>query len=719
MRYKKLHNKSIPKKNLYKKSKSKVVGSKRIIPYITASLDDQISIEYLTPVKESITEEILIDIKETSVAPVKDEIKPKKSRLYDFIYKTERKKLINYSLLLLVFTGVISILAINSSNNITISNSNNSVEVVMIEETTTTLQILSTTSTTISPVTTSTTSTTISPVTTSTIPLIRVTNVKEAQTQLKKLFIYQGEIDGVNGTYTKLAIKEFQKRAGLKIDGVLGPNTKSALEKGEEAYIAIGGQETVDISQYEITEETKDLQEKLKELNIYTGDIDGVFGFQTMISLKEFQKKAGLKVDGVYGANSKAALEKGEESFVTTETKSVEETIKTETVTSSNSTLTVDLKNYNPNSTCITGYVNNLNIWVPDPCFYPVFVFRYGNVAQVNSQAELDAYLNQNWSLTKEKTYSSLGRVPTQNYSDGYNSPVNGLPMPSGSNNSIVIGIKNDNNVRARPQSGPQVADAVFEVLVEGGMTRFINIFYQSDTTYHGPIRSARPTDPTVLRPVGGVLVASGATGGLIPEIVDMGVPVISDRRPEYFRISSRNAPHNLYADTTKLKQHAINKGYKKYSNPQPLFPWGNPSQSNWISNSYLKLTFSSYTSTTWTWNGSSYARTYYDAYKNSSNDNVHYWIDKNGNQGQITTTTVIALFCEPYVHPLQLPSVKTVGEGRAIILHKGKLLDARWKRGSNLDPFHIVDKNDNILYVPKGKVWISLVPNTKNPSFG
>ena len=335
----------------------------------------------------------------------------------------------------------------------------------MIEETTATLPIQNTTSTTISPVTTSTTSTTISPVTTSTIPLIRVTNVKEAQTQLKKLFIYQGEIDGVNGTYTKLAIKEFQKRAGLKIDGVLGPNTKSALESGEEAYIDIGGQETVDLNDYEITDETKDLQEKLKELNIYTGDIDGVFGFQTMISLKEFQKKAGLKVDGVYGANSKAALEKGEESFVPTETKSVEETIKTETVTSSSSTLTVDLKNYNPNSTCITGYVNNLNIWVPDPCFYPVFVFRYGNVAQVNSQAELDAYLNQNWSLTKEKTYSSLGKVPTQNYSDGYNSPINGLPMPSGSNNSIVIGIKNDNNVRARPQSGPQAADAVLSLI--------------------------------------------------------------------------------------------------------------------------------------------------------------------------------------------------------------------------------------------------------------
>ena len=81
--------------------------------------------------------------------------------------------------------------------------------------------------------------------------------------------------------------------------------------------------------------------------------------------------------------------------------------------------------------------------------------------------------------------------------------------MPPNANNLIVLGIKNDNNVNARPQSGPQDADAVFEVLVEGGMTRFINIFYESDTSYHGPIRSARPTDPTVLRPLGGVLVAS------------------------------------------------------------------------------------------------------------------------------------------------------------------------------------------------------------------
>ena len=589
----------------------------------------------------------------------------------------------------------------NDDNLEVINDQNINISDIEIISNTTTSTISTTTTI---PVTTTSTSTTI--------PIV-VNNIEDAQSQLFNLGLYNAEIDGKNNSLTINAIKEFQRLAGLVVDGILGPNTKAALEKGEESFLNIGGAQIDVINENNYSKDIEIAQQLLSDLDLYNGVIDGINGNLTKNAIKEFQRLAGLVVDGILGPKTQSSLEKGEESYVEITTN---EPLSS---TSSNGVLTVDLRNYNPNAPCINGYVNESQIWVPDPCFYPVFVFRYGQIAQVNSQAELDAYLNQNWSLTKEKTYVSLGPVPTQNYTTGVNSPVNGLPMPSGANNSIVIGIKNDNNVNARPQSGPQNADAVVEVLVEGGMTRFINIFYQSDTVYHGPIRSARPTDPTVLRPLGGVLVASGATGGLIPEIVDMGVPVITDRRPDYFRISSRNAPHNLYADTSKLKSTAISRGYKKTSNPQPLFPWGDPSLSNWSSNNYLTLTFSGYTSTTWTWNGSQYIRSYYDAYKNQKTDNVHYWADQNGNTGQISTDTVIALFCEPYIHPLQLPSVKTVGEGRAIILHGGKLLDAKWKRGSNLDPFHIVDSNNNILYVPKGKVWISLVPNTKNPSFG
>ena len=593
------------------------------------------------------------------------------------------------------------LLSCNSNNDNVVIESN---FIVQNDSSTTTLPIVVSETTT-----TSTTSTT----TTTTLPII--SNLIDAQKKLQELDLYDGEIDGINGVGTKAAIREFQRLSGLTVDGILGPITKKALSLGTDAFLPIGNADVVNVEEIVFSQEIQDAQKKLQELDLYDGEIDGINGVGTKAAIREFQRLSGLTVDGILGPITKKALSKGTNSYLTDDIEKPSQ----ESNVPSNSVLTVDLRNYDPNKECIVGYVNDNQIWVPDPCFYPVFVFRYGQTAQVNSQSELDAYLNQNWSLTKEKTYESLGKVPTQNYSDGINSPVNGLIMTGSSSNKIVIGIKNDNNVNARPQSGPQNADAVVEVLVEGGMTRFINIFYQSDTNYHGPIRSARPTDPTVLRPLGGVLVASGATGGLIPEIKDMGVPVITDMRPDFFRITSRKAPHNLYADTYKLKSTAISRGYKKYDNPQPLFPWGEPSLNNWSTVNYLTLSFSTATITTWTWSGGKYIRSYYDAYKNQNKDNIHNWVNINGISDQISTDTVIALFCEPYIHPLQLPSVKTVGEGRAIILHGGKMLDAKWKRGSNLDPFHIVDNNNNILYVPKGKVWISLVPNTKNPSFG
>ena len=561
-------------------------------------------------------------------------------------------KFLKYVSLSAVISLSIYLLNLNLTNNVVIDNE--SVSSIAIQDnkpfnTTTTIEI-------------SKTSTTLENIaqeqinTTSTTVVSYVNSLEDAQTMLETLGLYDGEIDGELDSETRAAIKKFQKLSGLVVDGILGPITKESLSMGELSYISFEGSIEDFVSELVYYPEIEKAQIKLKNLKLYSAEIDGLNGLLTKSAVREFQRLSGLTTDGVLGPITLAALEKGSDSYILIDESKDTIDEKEDTIEASNNS---------------------------------------------------------------DTSYVSLGVVPTQNYTPGINSPVNGLIMSSTANNSIVIGIKNDNNLNARPQSGPQHADAVVEVLVEGGMTRFINIFYQSDTTYHGPIRSARPTDPTMLKPLGGVLVVSGATGGLIPEIVNMGVPVITDSRPEFYRISSRKAPHNLYADTKILKSSAISKGYKKTDTPQPLFPWGDPSFDNWINNSYLTLPFSGFTETTWTWNGSSYSRTYFDAYKNKRNDNIHYWSDINGNTGEILFETVIALFCEPYIHPLQLPSVKTIGEGRAVILHGGKMLDARWKRGSNSDPFHIVDSNNNILYVPKGKVWISLVPNTKNPSFG
>ena len=99
------------------------------------------------------------------------------------------------------------------------------VETVDTSTSTTSTQIETTTSTIISTTTSYTTTTT-------TIFSKSIENIEDAQSKLKELNLYNGDINGINNSETKNAIREFQRLSGLVVDGILGPITKAALEKG-------------------------------------------------------------------------------------------------------------------------------------------------------------------------------------------------------------------------------------------------------------------------------------------------------------------------------------------------------------------------------------------------------------------------------------------------------------------------------------------------------
>ena len=82
------------------------------------------------------------------------------------------------------------------------------------------------------PTPSSSTSTTTVSTTTTIIVKKKVLNLEDAKYKLYELGLYTGEINGVLDINTKTAIKEFQKLSGLVVDGILGPITKAALEKG-------------------------------------------------------------------------------------------------------------------------------------------------------------------------------------------------------------------------------------------------------------------------------------------------------------------------------------------------------------------------------------------------------------------------------------------------------------------------------------------------------
>ncbi len=276
-----------------------------------------------------------------------------------------------------------------------------------------------------------------------------------------------------------------------------------------------------------------------------------------------------------------------------------------------------------------------------------------------------------------------------------------------------VIAFKVDNNLNARPQSGLQEADTVMEILVEGGMTRFLAFYLDRTSSYVGPIRSARPTDPNLVRPYGGILVVSGATAGLIPAIRDLGVPVLEEvSAPTMFRIGNRKAPHNLYADTDLVREYIDKKGFLFNQDVNPLYNFGND-QSNWTPGAgRVTIKYSDFTTVIWKLDNDQYSRFIVDGYSPEEDAVAHNFITRDGYTDILKAPTVVVIQGPLYNDEVTtLPSVLTVGVGPVTVFSGGRYIEGTWRRNDITDPFEFLDSNQDQIEVPPSKQWIHILP--------
>lgn len=111
-------------------------------------------------------------------------------------------------------------------------------------------------------------------------------NIKQRQLNLRTYYyFYKGSIDGIEGTKTKAAYKNFQRYTGLKVDGIYGKNTNKKL-----------------------IEVIKQLQGKLNSKGFNLA-IDGIVGNATINAIKTFQRNNNLVVDGIAGEKTFSKLD--------------------------------------------------------------------------------------------------------------------------------------------------------------------------------------------------------------------------------------------------------------------------------------------------------------------------------------------------------------------------------------------------------------------------
>lgn len=141
-------------------------------------------------------------------------------------------------------------------------------------------------------------------------------DVEFLQQRLREEGFYSGQTNGFFDAETEEAVKLFQRSRGLSEDGIAGSDTLTALnattlfepinqtssqrvESGSLMRTLRLGSSGSDVSV---------LQQRLREEGVYSGSTNGFFDTETETAVRQFQRNRGLRIDGIAGQRTFAAL---------------------------------------------------------------------------------------------------------------------------------------------------------------------------------------------------------------------------------------------------------------------------------------------------------------------------------------------------------------------------------------------------------------------------
>lgn len=163
-------------------------------------------------------------------------------------------------------------------------------------------------------------------------------------------------------------------------------------------------------------------------------------------------------------------------------------------------------------------------------------------------------------ATTQAPTTSAVTTEPTTTTTTAaplFTAPLTGLPTPAEIVRPAAV-VKIDNHPHALPQWGLNMADVVYEEIVEARLTRFAAIFHSRDAGMVGPVRSARTGDFALLSNLNRPLfVNSGANDYTERALRSVDAVNITDGgsldNGVFERSPAKSPPHNLVTDTARI----------------------------------------------------------------------------------------------------------------------------------------------------------------------
>ncbi|MHB1444715.1 MAG: DUF3048 domain-containing protein [Acidimicrobiales bacterium] len=287
--------------------------------------------------------------------------------------------------------------------------------------------------------------------------------------------------------------------------------------------------------------------------------------------------------------------------------------------------------------------------------------------------------------------------------------PLTGAPPPSGGVPARpALAIKVDNYPTARPQSGLDKADIVFEEPVEGGVTRYVAVFQCQEASLVGPIRSDRYPDVGIIDLLNHPIFVH--VGGINP--IQAMIRAANDDNYDLFYQGAfvqhppgRQAPYDTYISTAA----AWGANQQDTSVPSPLFsysgtaPTGAPVAS-------VHIPFSGTSNETWTWSPTANAwMLSYSGVGLITNSGVPISADNVVIMHVVTTT---GPWLENNLGGYEV-EVDPTGTGQLQVLRNGEMVSGTWQRSGLSSPLQLLTASGSTIDLQPGNTWVELVPDS------
>ncbi len=282
-------------------------------------------------------------------------------------------------------------------------------------------------------------------------------------------------------------------------------------------------------------------------------------------------------------------------------------------------------------------------------------------------------------------------------------SKLTGIEVSIADSSLPTTAVMIENSPDARPQSGLSDAGVVYEAVAEGGITRFLTLFQESQPASLGPVRSVRPYYLDWLVPFDAPVAHVGGSAEALAQIRAEGIKDLDygTNSGSYQRVSNRYAPHNVYTSRAQLLELQKSKGWT--SSKFTGFARKKESPSQTITAKAIDFAISS----------PLYNPHFdYDVASNSylrSQAGQPHIDEKSGKQ--ISSKVIVAIVVPKSIHPDGVHTIyATHGSGKAYFFQDGMVTEGIWEKKDRKSEMRFGDVNGSPFALNAGNTWISVV---------